>query len=71
MAIGDVWRRGADGGAWAVIGMLIAGAVFAWPAALLPRYLSLPTMNDATTDVATAPRFAALAKERAATKSAA
>lgn len=64
VAIGDVWRRGADGGAWAVIGILIAGAVFAWPAALLPSYLSLPTMNDATTDVATAPRFAALAKER-------
>lgn len=64
VAIVDVWRRGADGGAWAVIGMLIAGAVFAWPVSLLPSYLNLPAMNDATTDLASPPRFNALIKER-------
>lgn len=64
VAIGDVWHRGAEGAAWAVIGILIALAVFAWPAALLPSYLSLPAINDASTDLASPPRFNALAKER-------
>jgi uncharacterized protein (DUF1499 family) len=64
VAIGDVWRRGADGAAWAVIGLLIAGAVFAWPLALLPSFINLPSINDATTDLASPPRFAELAKER-------
>jgi uncharacterized protein (DUF1499 family) len=64
VAIGDVWRRGADGAAWAVIGILIALAIFAWPAALLPAYLNLPAINDATTDLASPPRFDALARER-------
>lgn len=64
VAIGDVWRRGAEGAAWAVIGILIAMAVFAWPAALLPTYLNLPAINDATTDLASPPRFEALAQER-------
>lgn len=64
VAIWDVWRRGAEGSAWAVIGMLIGTAVFAWPLAFLPAYLNLPAINDATTDTTSPPRFAALAKER-------
>ena len=64
VAIGDVWRRGADGGAGAVIGMLIAAGVFAWPLAFIPAYLNLPAMNDATTDLSSPPRFATLARDR-------
>lgn len=64
IAIVDVWRRGADGGAWALIGMLIAGGIFAWPLAFLPAYVNLPAINDATTDLVQPPRFNALARER-------
>lgn len=64
VAIGDVWRRGADGAAWAVIGMLLAGGVFCWPLSFAPAYYSLPSMNDASTDLASPPVFVALAAER-------
>ena len=64
VAIGDVWRRGADGGAWALIGMLIAAGIFVWPLAFVPAYINLPAINDATTDLAQPPRFNALALER-------
>ncbi|CAN0293443.1 unnamed protein product, partial [Phaeothamnion confervicola] len=64
VAVADVWRRGADGSAWAVIGMLMAAAVFAWPLAFIPAYLNLPAINDATTDLTSPPRFQVLAKER-------
>jgi uncharacterized protein (DUF1499 family) len=64
VAIGDVWRRGADGGAWAVIGMLLAGGVFCWPLAFAPAYYNLPSINDASTDLGSPPVFATLAAER-------
>jgi uncharacterized protein (DUF1499 family) len=63
-AVADVWRRGADGSAGAVIGMLIAAGVFSWPLAFIPAYLNLPAINDATTDLTSPPRFQTLAKER-------
>lgn len=64
IAIGDVWRRGADGGAGAVIGILLAGAVFCWPLSAVPSYYNLPALNDATTDLNSPPPFVALAQER-------
>jgi uncharacterized protein (DUF1499 family) len=64
ISIGDVWRRGADGGGWAVIGMVIAATVFAWPLAFVPTYLNTAHINDATTDLSAPPDFQALAQER-------
>lgn len=64
VALGDVWRRGADGGAWALIGVMIAGGVFCWPLALAPAYYNLPSINDASTDLSSPPAFTALAVER-------
>lgn len=64
VSLADVWRRGRDGAAWAVIGLLMGLAIFSWPLAFLPTYLSLPKINDATTDTVSAPRFVALATER-------
>lgn len=64
VAIVDVWRRGADGSGWAVIGMLIATSVIAWPLAFVPSYVSLPRLNDTTTDLASPPRFVHLADQR-------
>lgn len=64
VALADVWRRGADGASWAMIGMAIAGGIFAWPLSFLPNYLDLPLMHEATTDLASPPRFQALTKER-------
>ena len=65
IAVGDIWRRGADGSAGALIGILLGAGVFAWPLAFLPAYVNLPAINDATTDFASPPRFNALAQERA------
>jgi len=64
VALVDVWRRGAEGAAWALIGILVAGGLFAWPLALLPTYLSLPAISEATTDFASPPRFVELARAR-------
>jgi uncharacterized protein (DUF1499 family) len=64
IALWDVWRRGADGAAWAVIGIVVGISVFGWPLAMVPAYLNLPRINDATTDLASPPQFSQLAKER-------
>jgi uncharacterized protein (DUF1499 family) len=64
VALGDVWRRGADGGAWALIGMLIAAGLFCWPLSQVPAFYSLPAINDATTDLSSPPAFIELARER-------
>lgn len=64
VAIGDVWRRGADGGGWALIGMILAIGVFCWPLSALPSYYNLPAINDTSTDLASPPPFSELARER-------
>ena len=64
IALLDVWRRGAPGFAWTVIGMAVAAGIFAWPLSMLPSFLNQPQINDVTTDLASPPRFVALAKLR-------
>lgn len=60
----DVWRRGAAGFAWSMIGIVVAGGIFAWPLSFLPGYINQPLINDITTDVQDAPAFIALASSR-------
>lgn len=62
----DVWRRGAAGFAWSMIGILVAGGIFAWPLSLLPGYLSQPLLNDVSTDLQAPPAFVSLARARGA-----
>lgn len=62
---GSIWMRGRTG-AWQVF-LGVAGGllVWSWPLAVLPRYVSLPTIADVSTDTtATAPAFVKLAPQR-------
>jgi len=61
-----IWRLG-RGGAWsATAGVLFGLALFAWPAAYTPFFLTLPPISDVTTDVAVPPRLVAAARLRPA-----
>jgi hypothetical protein len=60
----SVWTRGRKGAGRVAIGILGGGLLWLWPLASLPNYMSLPPINDVTTDTANPPRFAAIAKER-------
>ena len=60
-----IWHRGTGGGLATLFGMMVAGGLLVWPAALLPAMRGLPHINDVTTDVQSPPRFINLAKARA------
>lgn len=63
-AFGSIWVRGRIG-AWSVaIGLIFGVLVWLWPVALLSSYLTLPRINDLTTDTANPPQFAMLGKVR-------
>jgi uncharacterized protein (DUF1499 family) len=64
VALADVWRRGVEGAGWALIGIAFGGGIFAWPASFAQRYLDLPAISEATTDLQSPPRFSALAAAR-------
>jgi hypothetical protein len=62
----SIWIRGRTGAwntAWA---LMIAGALWAWPAAITPTFMSLPNLSDVSTVAANAPAFAVLGKQRGA-----
>jgi uncharacterized protein (DUF1499 family) len=59
-----IWRLGRSGAWSATAGVLFGLALFAWPAALVPFFMTLPAINDVTTDPAAPPRFVNLAKQR-------
>jgi len=60
----QIWRTHALGTAHVVTGLLIALALFAWPAAYLPPMFSLPALTDVSTDTRSPPPFTALAARR-------
>lgn len=62
---GSIWVRGRSG-AWQVFFGIAGGLlIWSWPLAVLPRFLSLPRINDVSTDTtAGAPKFQKLAGER-------
>jgi uncharacterized protein (DUF1499 family) len=66
VALIHVWRHGTSGGAYALIGMAAAAGILGWPIAFIPAYVSMPKVNDVTTDVADPPAFVKLAKLREA-----
>ncbi len=59
-----IWNHGMPGTGRAVVGAIVALAILAWPAALLPTALKLPAINDVTTDASRPPPFIALAQYR-------
>lgn len=52
-----VWRTGRRGMSLAVLGVLLAGLVLAWPAWLAVQAVRLPILNDISTDINNPPGF--------------
>jgi hypothetical protein len=67
VGLADIWKRGVHGLVSALGSMALAAAIFAVPLSFLPAYLSVPPLNDVSTDTESPPRFAALAKARTGT----
>ncbi len=60
----SIWVRGRTG-AWSTAwGLLIALGLWAWPVAVAPTYLALPSISDVTTTTSNPPAFTALARRR-------
>jgi Protein of unknown function (DUF1499) len=60
----SIWIRGRTGAWSAVWALMIAGALWAWPAALATTFLSLPSLSDVSTASTNPPAFAVLGKQR-------
>jgi hypothetical protein len=60
----QIWRRGYGGAGSAAVGILLPLLLVAWPLTYVPAFLNLPPINDVSTDLASPPRFVALAKQR-------
>ncbi len=61
-----IWHTGRPGTPRIVFAILVSLGLLAWPLIYLPRYESLPKINDITTDAANPPAFVAIAKLRGA-----
>lgn len=59
-----IWRTGRPGTARVVFAVLVSLALLLWPLVFLPRYQSLPNINDVSTDVNNPPAFSEIAKLR-------
>jgi Protein of unknown function (DUF1499) len=64
IALGQIWRKGYAGAGAAALGLLLPLLALAWPLTFVPAFLSLPHINDITTDLASPPPFIALVKAR-------
>ena len=62
----SIWIRGRSGAWGCAWGLLIGGALWLWPAALVPTYMASPVINDVATDTTNPPRFTAAARARIA-----
>ncbi|HEY8578415.1 MAG TPA: DUF1499 domain-containing protein [Beijerinckiaceae bacterium] len=61
-----VWRTGRRGMSVAILGVILAGLVLAWPAWLAVKAVRLPLLNDISTDIADPPSFSRSARALAA-----
>lgn len=60
----SIWIRGRAGAGAAAVGLIFAGAMWGWPLAYASPYMSLPRINDISTDLANVPNFTILARVR-------
>jgi Protein of unknown function (DUF1499) len=60
----SIWVRGRTGAWSAAWALLISGALWAWPTAIVPTYLALPNISDVSTAQTQPPAFSVLAKQR-------
>lgn len=63
-AFAAIWRQGLTGIGRAIIGLVLGGALIAYPSYLVYRAGKLPVVTDITTDFANPPRFDVLARLR-------
>ena len=61
-----IWSTGYQGGAQAVVGILVGALMFAVPVWYLPKLVALPQINDVSTDLKSPPRFLKVAQLRPA-----
>jgi hypothetical protein len=66
MSLIGIWRKGYAGAGAAFVGIILPLLLLGWPLTFLPGLFKLPRLNDVTTDWTSAPRFEALAAQRAA-----
>ncbi len=59
-----IWRRGGEGFGRATFGILMGGILLAWPGTYLPKFITLPVINDVSTDTSSPPRFVHAVSER-------
>jgi hypothetical protein len=57
-AFATIWQRGAPGTALAVRGLLLAVLILAWPSYMAAKALTLPPLQDISTDLLEPPSFA-------------
>jgi hypothetical protein len=62
VALVQIWRTGFGGAGIVTIGIVLPLLAYAGPLFYLAAFLNLPRINDVTTDLASPPRFAVLAK---------
>ena len=62
-----IWRRGSPGTPRILFALVVTGAMFAWPASMIPAVMSLPPINDISTDLVSPPPYTTLATVRADT----
>ncbi len=62
VAFVQIWRTGFGGAASVAVGVLMPLLMFAGPVGYAVAFHNLPHINDVTTDVASPPKFVALAK---------
>ncbi len=61
-AAATIWTTGRRGMGMATIGVMLAALVLAWPAFLVVKAISLPMLNDISTDINDPPYFSRSAK---------
>ncbi len=59
-----IWDKGVDGAGRAIVSIVLASIILAGPAYYLPKYLTLPAINDVTTDFNAPPNYEVLAQKR-------
>jgi hypothetical protein len=59
-----IWRTGRPGTARIVFAIVVSLGLMLWPIIFLPKYESLPSINDVTTDMTSPPQFVEIAKLR-------
>jgi hypothetical protein len=60
----SIWIRGRAGAGKTAAGVLVAAVMWLWPLAYAPTYLTLPKINDVSTDLVNVPRFGILSQVR-------